>query len=152
MGPIEAVNNHAGRNASALTGHDPVRLQHTTRLAGFNIEHGAQLVPLAQCGPSQIPGRLRNRLGSGLSQWPFSRNFFTISGHVRDEGRTTHCINKHINNTRRTTFALGSNPHMPKRVMHQPRGCLPATQSAAHNLLGLSSRNRRGQPDCTQPS
>ena len=60
MGAIEAVNNHAGRNASALAGHDPVRLQHTTRLAGFNIEHGAQLVAFAQRGSSQIPGRLLN--------------------------------------------------------------------------------------------
>lgn len=152
MGTIEAVNNHAGRNTSALTGHNPVRLQHTTRLAGPNIEHGAQLVPFAQCGPSQIPGRLRNRLGSRLSERAFSGNFFTVSGHVRDEGRTTLCINKHINNTQRTTFALGSNPHMPKRVMRKPRGSLPATQSAANNLLGLRGQNRRGQPDCTQPS
>lgn len=152
MGTIEAVNDHAGRNTSALAGHDPVRLQHTTRLAGFDIEHDAQLVPLAQRGSCQVPGRLRNRLGSRLSQRSFSWNFFTLSGHVRDEGRATLCINKHINNTQRPTFALGSDPHMPKRVMHQPRGCLSAAQSAANNLLGLSGRNRRGQPDCTQPS
>ena len=152
MGPIEAVNNHAGRNASALAGYDPVRLQHTTRLAGFNIEHGAQLVPLAQRSSRQVAGRLHGRLGGRLSQRAFSWNFFTVSGHVRDEGRTTLCINKHINNTQPTTFALGSNPHMPKRVMHQPSGRLPAAQSAANNLLGLSGRNRRGQPDCAQPS
>ena len=152
MGTIEAVNNHAGRNASALTGHDPVRLQHTTRLAGFNIEHDAQLVPLAQRGSSQVAGRLRNGLGSRLGERAFSGNFFTVRGHVRDEGRTTLRINKHINNTRRPTLAMGSDPHMPKRVMHQPRGSLPAAQSAANNLLGLSGQNRRGQPDCTQPS
>lgn len=152
MGAIKAVNNHAGRNTFALTGHDPVGLQHTTRLAGFNIEHGAQLVPLAQRGSCQVPGRLRNGLGSRLSQRSFSWNFFTLSGHVRDEGRTTLCINKHINNTHRPTSAMGSSPHMPKRMMHQPRGSLPAAQSAANNLLGLSGRNRRGQPDCTQPS
>ena len=141
MGAVEAVNNHAGRNASALTGHDPVRLQHATRLAGFNIEHGAQLVPLAQRGSRQVASRLRNRLGSRLGKRAFSWNLFTISGHVRDEGRTTHCINKHINNTRRPTFALGGNPHMPKRVMHQPGGCLPAAHSAANYFLGLSGRN-----------